>query len=51
MVAGISEKNPRIAWGTDRESELMLSANVGMAAAVLSPCGVFIENKKKGGRH
>ena len=49
-VAGISEPNSREAWGTGRESELMLSGNPGMAVAVLSP-GVFIDKKKKGGRH
>ena len=47
-AAGISEKNYRVAWGTGRESESMLSGNAGMAAAMLSPGGVFIgKNNKK----
>ena len=41
-VAGISEERPCVAWETGRESESMLSGNAGMAAALLSPGGVFI---------
>ena len=46
-VAGISEKNSRVAWGTDREYESMLSGNAGMAAAGFSSGGVFIDKNKK----
>ena len=46
-VAGISEKSSRVPWETSRESESMSSGNAGMAAAVLFPGGVFINNQKK----
>ena len=35
-----------ISWGKGKESESVLSGNDGMAAAVLSPGGVFINKKK-----
>ena len=35
------------AWGTGRESESISSGNGEMAAAVLSPGGVFINKNKK----
>ena len=47
MVAGISGSNFRVAWGTGRESESMLSGNAGIAVAVLSPGGVFLDKKEK----
>ena len=46
-VAGISEKYSSVAWGTGRESELLLSGNAGMAIAVLSPGGIFKNKNKK----
>ena len=46
-VAGIGEKRSSVAWGAGRESEPILSGNAGMAAAVLSPGGVFINKSKK----
>ena len=39
---GIGENSSSVALGTGRESESILSNNVGMAAAVLSQGGVFI---------
>ena len=45
--AGIGGKVCSIAWGKGEESESVLSGNDGMAAAVLSPCGLFIKKKKK----
>ena len=45
--AGISEKSSSVAWGTGRESESILSGNAGIAAAELSPGGVFINKNKK----
>ena len=50
--AGIGEKTSSVAWGTGGESESVFSENAGMAAAVLSPGGVFRnKNKKKSGRY
>ena len=46
-VARISEQNSSVAWEPGRESESMLSGNAGMATAVLSPEGVFLDKKKK----
>ena len=46
-VAGVSENNSRVAWGTDRKSESMLNGNAGIAAVVISPSGVFKDKKKK----
>ena len=45
--AGIGGKSSSVTWGKDEESESVLSGNTGMAAAVLSPCGVFINKNKK----
>ena len=45
--AGIGEKRSSVASGTDRESDPILSDNAGMAAAVPSPGGVFINKNKK----
>ena len=45
--AGIGEKGSSVAWEKGGESESVLSENVGMAAAVLSPGDVFINKKKK----
>ena len=47
VVSGVSEKKFRVAWETGRESESILSGNAGMAAAVISPGGVFMEKNKK----
>ena len=44
---GIGENSSSVAWGTGRESESIVSNNAGMAAAVLSPGGVFINKNKK----
>ena len=46
-VAGVSEKSSRVAWGKGRKLGSILSDNAGIAAAVLSPGGVFIDKKKK----
>ena len=40
VVAGTSEENCQVLWGTSRESESRSSGNGGMAAAVLSPGGI-----------
>ena len=45
--AGIGEKSSSVAWGTSRESESILSDNAGIATAVLSPGGLFINKNKK----
>ena len=45
--AGIGGKSSSVTWGKSEESESVLSGNAGMAAAVLSPCGVFVKKKKK----
>ena len=45
-VAGISEKKYHVPWETGKESELMSSGNAEMAAALLSPGGVFINKQK-----
>ena len=36
-----------VPWGTGGKSESVSSENSGMAAAVLSPGGVFVEKRKK----
>ena len=36
-----------VPWGTGGKSESVSSENSGMAAAVLSPGGVFVEKEKK----
>ena len=46
-VTGVSEKSSSVAWGTGREFESILSGNAGMAAALLSHGGVFINKNKK----
>ena len=46
-VADIIEKRYCVAWETGRESESMLSGNAGMAAALLSPGGEFINTNKE----
>ena len=46
-IAGVSEKQSRVAWGKGRESESVLSENAGMAAAVLSSDGLFMGKKEK----
>ena len=44
--------NSSSVWGKGEESESVLSGNDGMAAAVLSPGGLFVnKNKKKGIRY
>ena len=45
-AAGTSEKKYRVPWGTGGKSESVSSGNGGMAAAVLPPGGVSVENKK-----
>ena len=44
---GIGGNISSVAWGKGEESESVLSENTGMAAAVLSPGGVFINENKK----
>ena len=46
MGAGISGESSSVAWGKEEESESILGRNAGMAAAVLSPGGVFINKNK-----
>ena len=46
--AGIGGKRSSVAWGKGEESESGLSGNGGMAAAVLSPGGIFVNKNKKG---
>ena len=43
-AAETSEKRYCVPWVTGGKSEPVSSGNCGMAAAVLSPCGVFLEN-------
>ena len=45
--AGIGGKRSSVAWGKGEESKSVLSGNDGMAAAVLSPGGLFVNKKKK----
>ena len=40
--AGIGRKSSTVAWGKGEESESALSGNGGMAAAVLTPGGLFV---------
>ena len=40
-----------VSWKKGQESESVLSGNKGMATAALSPGGVSINKKEKGGRH
>ena len=47
MGAGIGRKRSSVAWGKGEKSESVLSGNDGMAAAVLSPGGLFINKNKK----
>ena len=44
----IGGKSSSLEWGKGEESESVLSGNDGMAAAVLSPGGVFVNKNKKG---
>ena len=44
---GIGEINPSVARKRGGESESVLSGSAGMAAAVLSPDGVFVSKNKK----
>ena len=46
--AGIGGKSSSVVWGKGEESESVLSGNDGMAAAVLSPGGLFVNKNKKG---
>ena len=46
--AGIGGKSSSVAWGKGEESGSVLSGNDGMAAAVLSPGGLFVNKNKKG---
>ena len=45
--AGIGENPPSVAWEKGRKSESVSSGSAGMAAAVLSPGGVFVNKNKK----
>ena len=48
--AGMGGESSSVAWGKGEEPESVLSWNDEMAAAVLSPGGLFV-NKKKGIRY
>ena len=48
MGVRIGGKSSSLEWGKGEESESVLSGNDGMAAAVLSPGGVFVNKNKKG---
>ena len=45
--AGIGKKRSSVAWGKGEESEYVSSENDGMAAAVLSPGGLFLSRNNK----
>ena len=45
--AGIGGKSSSVAWGKGEESESVLSGNDGMAAAVLTPGGLFVNKNRK----
>ena len=45
--AGIGGKRSSVAWGKGEESESVSSGNDGMAAAVISPGGLFVNKNKK----
>ena len=45
--AGIGQKGSSVAWEKGGESESVLSGNAGIAAAVLSPGGIFLNKNKK----
>ena len=45
--AGIGKTSSSVAWEKGGKFESILSGNTGMAAAVLSPGGVFTKSKKK----
>ncbi|CAN0336804.1 unnamed protein product, partial [Ascophyllum nodosum] len=45
--AGIGKKRSSVAWGKGEESEYVSSENDGMAAAVLSPGGLFLNRNNK----
>ena len=44
---GNGGKSSSVSWVKGEESESVLSGNDGMAAALLSPGGVFINKNKK----
>ena len=46
--AGVGGKSSSVARGKGEESESVSSGNDGMAAAVLSPGGLFLNKNKKG---